>query len=119
MLAEEPYEFGKDFRWDRKIRMAQSYAEKSILCYIEIWVSCAVMLLFLENIHEARGGLFARSVRHCRSRGVSCRACQGQLYGEKAAFNNRHTYCLLELQTSKLLTVKAYSLGVDILNVMR
>ena len=96
MLAEEPCEFGKDFRWDRKIRMAQSYAEKSILCYIEIWVSCAVMLLFLENIHEARGGLFARSVRHCRCRSGGL-AAKANVTTRKEHSITRHTYCLLEL----------------------
>ena len=89
ILAKEPCEFGKDFRWDRKIRMAQSYAEKSMLCYIEIWVSCAVMLLFLENIYEARGGLFARSVRHCRCRRGSGLAAKANVTARKAAFNNK------------------------------
>ena len=119
ILAKEPCEFGKDFRWDRKIRMAQSYAEKSMLCYIEIWVSCAVMLLFLEIYMRLAGVCLpaaSGTVGVVVAAGLLPRPT---LPREKQHSITRHTYCLLELQTSKLLMIKAYTVGVDILNVMR
>lgn len=73
--------------------MAQSCAEKSILCYIEIWVSCAVMLLFLENIYEARGGSFARNVRHCRCH-VGGRAAKANVAARKQrSITGTHIAC--------------------------